>query len=53
MWRKGMFYLTTHLTHYLLLYDVEYMVKNLSDSQIGNPLQPLHGLLFPILANDF
>ena len=42
-----MFYLTMHLTHFILrLYGVGHMVK---DTQIvrGNPLPP-HGLLCPI-----
>ena len=39
-----MFYLTTHSTH--LIYG--YMVKDHSDSERGNLLWPLHGLLFPI-----
>ena len=41
--RKEMFYLTTHSTHFI--YD--YMVKDHSDSEKGNPLPP-HRLLFPI-----
>ena len=35
-------------TFYLRLYGVRYMVKDHSDSERGNPLQPLHGLLFPV-----
>ena len=35
-------------TFYLLLYGVEHMVKNHSDSERGNPLPALHGLFFPI-----
>ena len=35
-------------TFYLRLYDVGHMVKDHSDSEIGNPLPP-HGLLFPII----
>ena len=35
------------LTFYLRLYGVGHMVKDHSDSEIGNPLPP-HGLLFPI-----
>ena len=48
--RKEMFYLTTHSTHLfsLRLYGVGHMVKDHSDSERGNPLPPLHGLLFPI-----
>ena len=34
-------------TFYLRLYGVRHMVKNHSDSEKGNPLQP-HRLLFPI-----
>ena len=34
-------------TFYLRLYGVRHMVKDHSDSEIGNPLLP-HGLLFPI-----
>ena len=46
--RKEMFYLTIALnTFYLRLYGVRHMVKDHSDSEKGNPLQP-HGLLFPI-----
>ena len=46
--RKEMFYLTTHSTHFILrLYDVRHMVKDHSESELGNPLPP-HGLLFPI-----
>ena len=33
---------------YLRLYGVRHMVKDHSDSKRGNPLPPLHGLLFPI-----
>ena len=32
----------------LRLYGVGHMVKDHSDSQRGNPLPPLHGLLFSI-----
>ena len=41
-----MFYLTTHSTHFI--YGVRDMVKDHSDSERGNPLPPLHELLFPI-----
>ena len=34
-------------TFYLWLYGIRHMVKDHSDSERGNPLQP-HGLLFPI-----
>ena len=47
--QKEMFYLTTHLIHFMYGYmtpDI-FMVKNHSDSERGNPLLP-HGLLFPI-----
>ena len=47
-WRKEMFYLTMHSTHfYLRLYGIRHMVKDHSDSKRGNPLPP-HGLLFSI-----
>ena len=48
--RKVMFYLTTHLTHVLilLLYGVRHTVKDHSDRDEGNPLSPLHGLHFLI-----
>ena len=36
----------THNTFYLQLYGVEPMVKDLSDSERGNPLPPQHGLFF-------
>ena len=48
IWRKEMFYLTTHSTHlYLRLYGVGHMVKDHSNSERGNLLPP-HGLLFLI-----
>ena len=37
-------------TFYLRLYGVRHMVKDHSDSEKGNPLQP-HRLLFPINSN--
>ena len=40
-------------TFYLLLYGVRHMVKDHSDSERGNPLPPLHGLLFPISSKFF
>ena len=44
---KVLFCLMTHLTHfYLRLYGVGHMVKDHSDSERGNPLPTLHGLLF-------
>ena len=43
MGREGMFYLTTHSTHFIY----SYMVKDHSDSERGNPLPP-HRLLFLI-----
>ena len=47
--RKEMFHLATHSTYlYLCLYDVGYMVKDHSDSERGNRLPHLQGLLFPI-----
>ena len=49
---KGMFYLTTHLTHFciLRLYNVGDMVNDLSDKERGNPLPPLYGLRFTLVA---
>ena len=45
---NGVFYLTTHSTHFILrLYGVGHMVKDRLDSERGNQLPP-HGLLFPI-----
>ena len=38
-------------TFYLQLYDVGYMVKEHSDSEKGNLLLPIHGLLFLISSN--
>ena len=35
-------------TVYLRLYGVIHMIKDHSDSERGNPLPPLFGLLFPI-----
>ena len=47
-----MFYLTTHSTHFMLrLYGIKHMVKDHSDSEIGNPLPP-HRLLFPITQDS-
>ena len=40
-------------TFYLRLYGVINMVKNHSDSERGNPLRPLNGLLFPIISKGF
>ena len=46
---KELFYLTAHSTHFILQFcGVGDMVKNLSDSERGNLLLPLHGLLFLI-----
>ena len=39
-------------TFYLRLYGVGHMVKDHSDSERGNPLQP-HGLLFPINSKGY
>ena len=38
-------------TFYLRLYGVRYMVKDHSDNERGNPLLPIHGLLFSICSN--
>ena len=44
--RKGMFYLTTHLTHfYLRVYGIRHMVKDHSNREKGNPLPP-HRLFY-------
>ena len=52
--RKEMFYLTTRSTHlYLWIYGIGHMVKDSSDSDRGNPLPPLHGLLFLISSKVF
>ena len=40
-------------TFYLRLYGVGYMVKNHSDSERGNLLPLLHGLLFPISSKGY
>ena len=39
-------------TFYLLIYGVIHMVKDNSDSEIGNELPP-HGLFFPISGNGY
>ena len=39
-----MFYLMMHLTHFIY----GYMAKDHRGNKKENPLQPLHGLLFPI-----
>ena len=48
--RKEMFYIAIHSIHFILrLYGVGYIIVNdLSDSERGNLMSPLHGLLFPI-----
>ena len=47
--RKEMFIFNDALnTFYLRLYSAGHMVKDHSESERGNPLPPLHGLLFPI-----
>ena len=46
--KQGHFYLTIYSTHFIY----GYMVKDHSDSQIGNLLLPLHGLLFSISRQD-
>ena len=45
--KKEMFYVMMYST-YLWLYGIRHMVKDHTDSQRGNPLPPLHGLLFLI-----
>ena len=42
----------TNNTFYLPLYGVGHMVRNHSDSERGNPLQSLHGLLFSISSKE-
>ena len=37
----------------LQLYGIRHMVKSLSDSEIGNQLPPLHGLIFLISSKGF
>ena len=37
-----MFYLTTHSTH--IIYGVDHLVKDYSDSERGNPLPPLQSI---------
>ena len=44
-----MFHLMMHSTHFIY----GYMVKDHSDSVTGNPLPPLHRLLFPISSKGF
>ena len=38
---------------YSLLYGILYLVKNHSDSERGNLLPSLHGLLFPISSKEY
>ena len=40
-------------TLYLPLYGVGHMVKDYSESERGNPLPSLHGLLFPIRSKGY
>ena len=50
---NGMFYLTTHSTHFILrLFGVRHMIKDHSDSERRNPLPSLHGI-FPISSKGF
>ena len=49
-----MFYIMTHSTHFTLrLYGVEHMVKDHSDSEKGNPLSLLDGLLLQISSKEY
>ena len=42
-------YEIVHSAHFIYGYiDIGHMVKNHTDGETGNPLSPLHGLLFPI-----
>ena len=43
-----MLYLTMHSTHFIMAIWCQHMVKDYSDNERGNPLPPLHDLLFPI-----
>ena len=52
-WRKEMFYLIPHSTHFIFGYSVEHMVKDNSNSKRGNLLPPHHGLLFPISSKGY
>ena len=51
--KEEMFYLTTHSTHFMYGYNygVGHMIKDHSESEIGNLLPP-HGLLFLINSKD-
>ena len=40
-------------TFYLCLYGIRHMAKDHSDSESGNHLPPLLGLLFPISSNNY
>ena len=40
-------------TFYLWLYGIRHMVKDHSDIKRGNPLLPLHGLLFLISSKKY
>ena len=44
--KEMLFFNGTLNTFYLRLYNVRHMVKEHSDSERGNTLPPLHGLLF-------
>ena len=44
---KEMFYLTTDLVHFISRYMAS--VKDHLNSERGNPLPPLYGLLFPLI----
>ena len=47
--KEGNVYLMMHSTHLILrLYGVGHIVKDHSVSEKGNPLPPVHGLLFLI-----
>ena len=46
--KKGILFNDTFNAFYLRLYGVRLVVKDHWDSDRGNPLPPLHGLLFPI-----
>ena len=49
-----MFYLTTHSTHLIYGYMASgHMVKDHSNNERGNPLQPLYGLFISISSKGY
>ena len=52
---KEMFYLTIHSTHFIygyMAYGYRHMAKDQLDSERGNPLPPLYGHSFQLVARD-